>query len=173
MTSLPRGWPPDKTYLSENFWTEHARTHCPVPPPRRYEQGPPSALVIPRTITQAGHPARGQMGLYAARNLAAGAFVLRYAGFVYTDAECPASSDYTMRLRPGLAIDADRAGNEARFINDYRGIGLKPNVELRDAVDARGNPAMAVHTLRAVAKGEELLLSYGKGFWTARTPAAE
>jgi hypothetical protein len=28
-----------------------------------------------------------------------------------------------MRLRTGLAVDAMVMGNEARFINDYRGIG--------------------------------------------------
>jgi hypothetical protein len=33
---------------------------------------------------------------------------------------------------------------------------------------------MAIHTLRPVARGEEFLLSYGKGFWRARAgPAGE
>ena len=64
-------------------------------PPRRYEQNAPCTLVIPRLITDKSHPAFGQvcvcvcvcvchhnranrlkMGLYAARPLAAGAFVV-------------------------------------------------------------------------------------------------
>ena len=29
-------------------------------------------------------------------------------------------SDYTLRLLPGLAVDAEKFGNEARYINDFR-----------------------------------------------------
>lgn len=43
-----------------------------------------------------------------------------------TDGECSPSSDYTMRLRPGLAIDGEKMANDARYINDYRGIGEVP-----------------------------------------------
>lgn len=97
--------------------------------------------------------------------------MLQYVGTVVVDGECSGQSDYTMRLQPGLAIDAEHMGNEARFINDYRGVAKRPNVALQEARDRRGNPAMAVVALRPVGKGEELLLSYGKGFWQARRGA--
>jgi hypothetical protein len=31
-----------------------------------------------------------------------------------------------------LAIDTQDCGNEGRFINDYRGVAVKPNVEFKD-----------------------------------------
>jgi SET domain-containing protein len=63
-------------------------------------------------------------------------------------------------------------GNEARFINDYRG-GARikgPNVEFRDRVDAWGISRIGVYVLQnqTVRKGEELCISYGKSFWKTR-----
>jgi hypothetical protein len=105
-------------------------------------------------------------------------------------------SDYTLafveegRLR--LTLDAATMGNEGRFINDFRGVTLQPgaplpqqkqqqqqqarvaaraNVRFAARVDARGATHMGVFVLpsgRGVAKHEELLLSYGKGYWLAR-----
>jgi len=124
-----------------------------------------------------------------------------------------AHSNYDLWLsRPlNLAIDASRAGNEARFINDYRGVPLppfptpsslinstksnktkskndpwankrkRPNAEFKLAWDPRiGELCMAVYVLRAgrnakgwakevgILRGEEVLVSYGKGFWRER-----
>jgi xeroderma pigmentosum group C-complementing protein len=78
-------------------------------------------------------------------------------------------------------VDAARAGNEARFVNDYRGVpgrgGRKANAEFRVVWDLRrGELGMAVFVLPAgkkatgrarvvgVARGEEVLVSYGRGF---------
>ena len=69
-------------------------------------------------------------------------------------------------------MDALKAGNEARMINDYRGIGKKPNVEfvIREGqVKGVRVKRMGVSVLAAdIDKGAELLLSYGKGYWAAR-----
>ena len=118
------------------------------------------------------------------------------------------SSDYDLWLlhlgssQTDLAIDAARCGNEARFINDYRGIPnpafppgyipqskkekdqiflKRPNAEFKVVWDPiRKERAMAVYVLpapkRAVGKarevgikgGEEVVVSYGKGFWEGR-----
>lgn len=68
-----------------------------------------------------------------------------------------------------LGVDAARIGNEARCINDYRGIAQRPNavfklVRERNTREVR----MSVWTSRALAKNEEILVSYGKGWWNAR-----
>jgi len=83
----------------------------------------------------------------------------------------------------GIGIDADRKGNEARFINDYRGVALKPNAEFKEVWDERrAERGMGVWVLgegknakekgkgkwKGVRKGEEILVSYGRGFWGAR-----
>lgn len=110
----------------------------------------------------------------------------------------------------GLGIDAECRGNEARFINDYRGVGAAPNAEFREiwvsgrnvvndakigksstqglratrADIQRGERGTGVFVLgagkgkarkevktgriRGIKKGEEILVSYGRGFWGAR-----
>jgi hypothetical protein len=72
-----------------------------------------------------------------------------------------------------IGIDAAKHGNAARMINDYRGIAPKPNCEFRQVWDAQSGWArMEVWTIAGAGglrKGEEVLVSYGKGFWAART----
>lgn len=119
-------------------------------------------------------------------------------------------SDYVISLdrESGIAVDARRVGNEARFINDYRGVPVegrartrgRANAEFRDVWVAvagvkgrkgsdgrRENegPGMnggimeadgferrvgvfVASGKRGIARGEEILVSYGKGFWDAR-----
>jgi hypothetical protein len=47
-----------------------------TPPPKRYETGSPSTLGTPRKITDPAHPACGQMGLFAAKKIPAGATIV-------------------------------------------------------------------------------------------------
>lgn len=98
-----------------------------------------------------------------------------------SDAADPhAASDYDLSLdrELQLAIDAQRKGNEARFINDYRGVADRPNAEFKEVWDPRRRErGMAVWVLGegrsgkgrgGVKKGDEILVSYGRGFWGAR-----
>jgi hypothetical protein len=140
-------------------------------------------------ITSPAHPACGQSGLFASRDLKPGIFILQYLGEIH--AALPslnnnnpaldphANSDYDVSLdrEQGIAIDADRKGNEARFINDYRGIAERPNAEFKEVWDdKRKERGMGVWVLgegrsgkgRGLRKGEEILVSYGRGFWGAR-----
>jgi SET domain-containing protein len=115
-----------------------------------------------------------------------------------------ARSDYDLWLDrdAGVAVDAAAAGNEARFVNDYRGVRARPNAEFRECWDPRvGQKCMAVFVLPAgkkamaaaagagekgpkkggaaaaaaagIAKGEEICVSYGKGFWGKRQAEEE
>lgn len=159
-------------------------------------------------------PAHGQAGLFATRDLAPGSLILPYLGEVHigtapfgctattsttstddfnsADDYDYAKSDYDLWLdrEADLAVDAARAGNEARFVNDYRGVpgrgGKKANAEFRAVWDPRtGERGMAVYVLRAgkravgrarvvgVARGEEVLVSYGRGFWQGRREEEE
>ncbi len=82
----------------------------------------------------------------------------------------------------GIGIDADMWGNEARFINDYRGITERPNAEFREVWgERRKERGMGVWVLpegksgkgKGIKKGEEILVSYGRGFWGARKEEAQ
>jgi len=155
----------------------------------------PSTLVKITPITISTHPANGQAGLFAARALPAGSLILPYYGIVHSAAP-PHSlehekSDYDLWLdrEAEVAVDADKAGNEARFVNDYRGVRDKPNAEFREVWDPRlGQKGMAVFVLPTgksaaakgkgkgeggIAKGEEICVSYGKGFWGKRKAEEE
>ena len=94
------------------------------------------------------------------------------------------SSDYDIALdrEAGVSVDAARMGNEARFVNDYRGIRDEgPNAEFRDCWVGR-EKCVGVFVLGAgwsgkrskgIPKGEEILVSYGRGFWRERASDAE
>lgn len=91
-------------------------------------------------------------------------------------------SDYDLWLDrdADVAVDASRMGNEARFVNDYRGVPGKEraNAEFRVAWDERrAERVMGVFVMGVgkkgkgkggIAKGEEVLVSYGRGFWGER-----
>jgi SET domain-containing protein len=125
------------------------------------------------------------LGLFSSRNLAARAHIIDYIGIVDGHDTASETSNFSLVLdsRLGLSIDAEKAGNEARMINDFRGV---PNSSsIREQYNApistvnrptvafelyrhakTGKVRMGVFAMhRRISKGDELLVSYGKGFW--------
>lgn len=189
----PKGWDLRLPYLTTPTHSKlltkdqlaSLKTNSPSLPqiPSQATQVPYSSVKI-TSITTPSHPASGQSGLFATRSIKPGAFVLLYLGNFHPEADpSAASSDYDLWLdrEAGVAVDAQRCGNEARFVNDYRGVGSRPNAEFREVWSARhGQRCMAVFALPegkrdkkggvGIGKGEEILVSYGKGFWGHRFP---
>lgn len=122
-------------------------------------------------VTEEGHPALGEHGLFAARKLAPGERCVDYLGLVTLNGNESETSDYSATFgdEHELALDAATVGNEARMCNDYRGTGRRPNAVFDQYRDAAGDLKLAIFVgPKPVAKGEELLVSYGKGFWLHR-----
>lgn len=246
-SSLPQNWPLNLPYLASPLYSPHlTRSHflaLRTPPspsesvslpriPTNLRPGPtPAVQILP--ITNPAHPAYGQHGLFAARDLRPGEFILPYLGEVHVGsgegAEEHEESDYDLWIdrEEDLAVDAAGAGNEGRFVNDYRGVPAsfsrclppcsrvgsgrgdgdgrgegkgkwneqgkwvgqrkeretkkRPNAEFKTVWDERRKErGMAVFVLPAgkratprerevgIRKGEEILVSYGKGFWGGR-----
>jgi hypothetical protein len=196
--SIPKNWPPDIRYLitptySKTLSPAHEMTlqtrpkdALPIPPNNTKR---PCYLVKITTIISPSHPAVGQSGLFAAKDLKPGTFILQYLGEIHVspkplqsenmEEDPHASSNYDLSLdrESRIGIDADEKGNEARFINDYRGVAEKPNAEFKEVWDERrGERGMGVWVLpegksgknKGIKKGEEILVSYGRGFWGAR-----
>lgn len=142
----------------------------------------PSQLVRITLIKDPSHPAHGQHGLFSTQTLQPDTFILFYIGFTHTKEDTDPNSDYDLSLdrELGIGVDATNMGSEARFINDFRGIADAPNAEFRDCwvKTSRGpQKRVAVFVLSAgkskkrskgISKGQEILVSYGKGFWQER-----
>ena len=116
----------------------------PIPP--NITKGPCSLVKI-TAIISSSHPAVGQSGLFAAKDLKPGTFILQYLGEIHAspnplqsgngEEDPHASSNYDLSLdrESRIGIDADERGNEARFINDYRGVAERPNAEFKEVWD--------------------------------------
>ena len=143
----------------------------------------PCQKVYIRQINNENHPAFGQSGLFAAQHLPPDVFILPYLGCVHNEQDTDDTSDYDLSLdrEIGISVDAAKLGNEARFINDYRGVSMRPNAEFRnvwiDFGKKRVEQTIGIFVLpsgksgkksKGVVKGEEILVSYGKGFWQSR-----
>ncbi|KAJ7596689.1 SET domain protein [Mycena floridula] len=168
----PKHWPPGVQYLLSSILhrsvsretrdfivgTSSAPVHCSQPP------------VAIRAISDSSHPAFRQYGLFAAKKIAAKSHIIDYIGEIHSD-ERP-SSDYDLSLwrseTVNVGIDAAIMGNEARFTNDYRGIGEKPNAVFKDSRTANGELRIAIWSSTEIKKGEEILVSYGKQWWRER-----
>lgn len=197
----PKNWPTDIWYtprplqgdpfneawiiepLSTAVTKDPARAVIPLPP------GPVAHVKI-TPITNPGHPAINQNGLFASKNLGPDSFILVYCGCMHgPDDLASRESNYDLMLdrEINISIDADRVGNEARFINDYRGVrAVGPNAEFRDIwIDfgngqamkgigvfvlsaGKGNGGKDPGRVKGIKKGDEILVSYGKGFWSHR-----
>ncbi|KAK6355032.1 hypothetical protein TWF696_004158 [Orbilia brochopaga] len=146
--------------------------------------GTPSENVSIKQIIDQTHPAAGEYGLFATKTLPPGSHILDYLGHYHetTPEDTDEASNYDLVLTRdvggtgrGVAIDARFSGNEARMINDYRGIAAKPNAEFKE----RETGIMGVYVVvnngskgfKGVRKGEEILVSYGRSFWSERREA--
>lgn len=132
-------------------------------------QRPP---VIIMRIKDENHPAKGQYGLFASKKISPRSLIINYIGEVHCDDRPGSDYDLSLlRLQDGLSvgIDASKYGNESRFVNDFRGVAERPNVYFHESVNEAGEISISIWSgSNAIKKGDELLVSYGKGFWKAR-----
>ena len=129
---------------------------------------PQAAKVSVQKIADPQHPAHGQSGLFARQTLPPGAFVVPYLG--YATADPSQTSDYVLSFHLGLSVDAERMGSIARFVNDFRGVAERPNAEFRTFYDPGARAVLiGVFALKhKIRKGEEICVTYGKGYWQSR-----
>jgi len=197
-SGLPNGWPSETRYLhtpliSGKLSREKSSALLvlkgSLPPGTNvFKTTGPYTNVRITPVSDAAHPAHGQHALLARQHLPPGAFILPYMGYVHDHTDVDAHSDYDLSLdrERGISVDATKMGNEARFINDYRGVSSAPNAEFRDIyMDIGGGSVekrVGVFVLSAgksgkrakgIGKGQEILVSYGKGFWAERQTTVE
>jgi len=190
---VPKGWPSDISYIRRPVYSKSLTKEkiAALNSPNQASPGTvvrilpfPSSCIRIAVISSLTHPASGQHGLFATQRLCPDSFIVPYLGYVHNKDDEDPASDYDLSLdrELGIGVDATKMGNEARFINDYRGVGPPgPNAEFRevwlDVGSGEPEKIMGVYVLSAgksgkrakgIAKGEEVLVSYGKGFWDER-----
>lgn len=158
-----------------------------------------------KSIDNPSHPANGQYGLFAAQDLVPSSFITFYLGLVHVNEseDTNKESDYDLSFDRELvlSIDAEHLGNEARFLNDYRGVRQDgANAEFCDCwaqieqdetnPSSRGSaesppqlrrtrwerrmgvfvlgPGKSGKAKRGIKHGEEIVVNYGRYFWSAR-----
>lgn len=166
----PKNWPDSVTFITTNVLstklTAIEKSQILAVGARPLKQKVSKNVKIKR-ISDSSHPAHGQFGLFADRKFAPKEHIIDYLGYVHPDSESDENSNYDLLLckESGIGIDATRMGCEARMINDYRGVLQRPNVQF-DERWVNGELRMGVFVLnQPIRKGQELCVSYGKGFW--------
>jgi hypothetical protein len=196
--AVPKGWDGQTIYLHAPSYSKKLggdklsalilpKSNL-APDTQVYKPKGPYANVKITAVTDSTHPAHGQHALYANQHLPPDSFILPYLGYVHDQTDTDEASDYDLSLDRELSIgvDASKMGNEARFINDYRGVCPAPSAEFRDIFVDIGNGKVerrvGVFVLSAgksgkrakgIGRGQEILVSYGKGFWSDRQSTEE
>ncbi|KAF7306625.1 hypothetical protein MIND_00453900 [Mycena indigotica] len=158
----PTNWPPTLQYLTacKYHLSVNASTHKFIArgqPDASIDGGKPSKVLI-QPIKNTSHPAFGQLGLFAAKKIPPKRHIVDYIGEVHCD-ERP-DSDYDLSLyrsnEIAVGVDASRMGNEARFVNDFRGIDDRPNAVFVEYRTSTGELRVKIESSRAIKAGEEL-----------------
>ena len=196
--AVPRNWPPSIRYLTRPVYSQvileaiaagapsPAHATAVDPPVIRLPLQPSSTVAI-HPITRVDHPAFEQHGLFARVALAPSSLVVPYLGYVHGENDRDENSDYDLSLdrEKCVGVDARSMGNEARMVNDYRGVAHEPNAEFRELVYVKNGVKGQVVNERGIGvfvramskkqkgwvgikKGEEILVSYGRSFWKER-----
>ncbi|KAF8898409.1 SET domain protein [Infundibulicybe gibba] len=175
----PTNWPKNLKYLHSYQY------HCSMSASMMMAvQGAPLAIqpareerrtmVATRPISDKSHPANGQLGLFTTKMIPPKTHIIDYLGEMHCDDRPDSDYDLSLlRTQDGninIGIDARVMGNEARFINDYRGVKPKPNALFVEARSATGERRISIWSSgEKIRKGDEILVSYGKSWWQART----
>lgn len=111
------------------------------------------------------HFLSGQHGLFATEKFSRFDIIGEYVGVVVGD---EVNGHYVAALEDkdnnmSLGVDAEKQGNEMRFINSYLNIGFKANVSMRTAY-VETYPHIVIVCTEDIEVGEEILLDYGDAY---------
>ncbi|KAJ6519487.1 SET domain protein [Mycena sanguinolenta] len=174
----PQHWPPNIRYISACSYHssvskstyEFLTTQPDRPTASAVPAASGSSSVAIRRISDSSHPAFGQFGLFATKKIKPNIHIIDYIGEIHCEER---ESDYDLALFRSadisVGVDASKMGNEARFVNDYRGtLQDKPNALFVEIRRPSGELGIRIESSRLIKKGEEILVSYGKAWWQAR-----
>ena len=115
-----------------------------------------------------GHPLAGEFGLFAAKRFSRFDIVGEYTGKIVGD---QIGGHYVAVLEDkdyndSLGIDAEKTGNEMRFINSYLNVDFEANVVMK-TVYINTFPHIVIVCKKDIEVGDEFLLDYGEEYTKA------
>tara|TARA_Y100000813_G_scaffold194440_1_gene174818 strand:- start:264 stop:743 length:480 start_codon:yes stop_codon:yes gene_type:complete len=150
--SYPKNWPPEIEYI--NFM------HYKKSVPRK----PFIKNVKIKIIDDEKHILKGEYGLFAENKLEKYQVLGEYTGIISSNGGRYVAGFNGLEKTNYFGIDALKAGNELRFINDYRNIKNDANVILKNTyIDKR--PKILVVVKEDIEPDEEILLDYGNDYY--------
>ena len=166
MVNIPKNWPSSSEITYKNTVTYQGTTSDAMKTHHTLKD-----FVYIKKISDKTHPLYGQFGVFAKKGFQQYDIVAQYTGnLVRSDlSKDYRGSPYTAFLCESYDINADRSGNETRFINDYRGIQKKPNVALRTGI-VNKKPVVLFICSKDISPGDEILTDYGTQYWEALGP---
>jgi hypothetical protein len=128
------------------------------------------AIAEIRLIEDKNHPCCGERGLFAKQDIHSLGYIGEYTGRVIDFGmiqhlkDVRYQADFGLDSTETISVDASICGNECRFINDFRGTGKQPNVQMK-RVWARKSLRIMIQATKDIQKGEEFLIDYGSQYW--------
>jgi hypothetical protein len=117
-------------------------------------------------IADSGIPGAGR-GLFAGQDFKRGQLILHITGprlsaFEINNNEEP--NDYLLEINDDSGDCIDVQG-EARYANDAKGISSTPGLVNNAQFCSCDDHSMYMEATRTIRKGQEIFVSYGKGYW--------
>ena len=116
--------------------------------------------VLIKQIQNENHILHGEYGLFATEKINKFDVLGEYTGLITENEGKYVAGFRGFKNLENFGVDAENAGNELRFINDYHNIGFKPNTILKNTIIDR-RPKILVVATEDIEIGEELLIDYG------------
>ena len=126
--------------------------------------------VFVKEITQSDHILLGEYGLFTRRQWEKYEIIGEYCGELCEYNENNDKNGYIASLYYDLSpeetiyIDANKYGNETRFINDYRNIKSNPNTQLTSC-NISGKQHILIIVIETILPYNEILIDYGGDYW--------
>ena len=115
--------------------------------------------VLIQKINNENHILNGEYGLFASEKINKFDVLGEYTGLISKNEGKYVASFKGFNIEM-FGVDAEKAGNELRFINDYHNIELKPNTILKNTIIDR-RPKILVVATEDIDINQELLMDYG------------
>jgi hypothetical protein len=145
---VPKNWPSNIQYI--NFMNYH----------KNFPKKSFIKKVLIQKIEDKNHILYGEYGLFATEKINKFDVLGEYTGLITELGGKYVASFHGIDKLGVFGVDAEKAGNELRFINDYLNIGPKPNTILKNTIIDR-RPKIFVVATEDIEIGEEILMDYG------------